>query len=156
MSVHRQAGAAGILVGEQYALPVLTSIIRSVHSTLLLGPGGTAQGANKHDVRIFWVNKNASDPSRVIESNVCPCFSGIERDIHAITHDIAVADCPGLPSAHPYHARIGRSDCNRSNCGGRLFIKNWLPTVPAIGGLPDTAGCCARIISAWVPGHSSR
>src|SRR2546429_299765 len=135
---------------------MLASVIRAVDAALLLWPGRAAQRANEHDVRIFWVNEDACDPSCVIESSVRPYFPGIERDIHTITHDIAIADGPGLPSAHPYYAWIGRSDCNRSNCGGRLFIKNWLPTVPAIRGLPHTAGCGARIIGAWVPGDSNR
>ena len=135
---------------------MLAPIVGAVDSALLLGPRGATQGANEHDVRVFWVNEYASDPSRVIESSVSPCFPGIERDIYTIAHDIAVADCPRFSSPHPYHAWIGRSDCNRSNRGGRLFIKNWFPTVTAISRLPDPAGRGARIIGAWVPGHSGR
>src|SRR5437899_12623458 len=106
---------------------MLAPIIRAVDSALLLGPRGATQGANEHDVRVFWVNEYASDPSRVIESSVSPCLTGIERDIRTIAHDIAVADCPRFPSPHPYHAWIVRSDCNRYTRGGLLVFKHCLP-----------------------------
>src|SRR5436309_14673643 len=99
---------------------MLAPIVGAVDSALLLGPRGATQGANEHDVRVFWANEYASDPSCVIESSVSQCFPGIERDIRTIAHDIVVVGSPPFPSPHPFHACIGRSDCNSSKHAGRL------------------------------------
>ena len=150
LRVHRQAGAAGLLVDEEHALPVLAAVGRAIDAALLLRPGGAAERAREHDVGIVGMNDDAADAPCLRQAHVRPCLACVRGLVDAVAHHIDVADRPCLAGSRPDRRWLRRRYGERANRGRRLFIEDRVPTIAAIRRLPHAARRGARVIGARV------
>src|SRR5436190_19192295 len=94
--VHRESGAAGVLVDEQHAVPVRAAVGRAIDAALLLLARQASGRADEDDVGIGRVNEDARDAARLVEAGVRPRLPGVERSVDAVADDVAVANRRGL------------------------------------------------------------
>src|SRR5207245_7710109 len=123
---------ASVGVGEEHALPMLSSIGGAVDTALLLGPSGAAERTHKGNVRVRGMDEDSSYAAGVVEPNVRPVLAGISGDVNAVAHRIAVANGPGFAGAHPDDASIGGSDRNGANGGNGLLVANGIPAIATV------------------------
>ena len=152
--VHRQARAARIRVDEKHALPALAAVGRAVDPAFLLGAREAAERGGEDDVRIGRVDDDAADAAGLVEPHVRPGLSGVGRPIDPVAHHVHVADGPGLAGPGPDGAGIGRGHGQRPDRGHRLAVENRIPTVAAVGGLPDAAGSRPDVVGVRVAGNA--
>src|SRR6202041_2878049 len=108
-SVHRQAGAAHVLRGKQYALPMLTSVDGAENASIGLRSSRAAQSAGENDVRVRRMDDDAADAAALRQAHVGPGLAGIGRLINSIAHHVAIPDHPRLARPGPDCAWIRRS-----------------------------------------------
>ena len=110
MRVHGEAGAAGVGIGEENAIPGLAAIGGAKDTALLLVSGGAAQGADKDVVGVLRIHNDAANAACVVEAHMLPRFAGIDRFIDTVTGDIAIANGPGFAGTGPNSAGVGWRD----------------------------------------------
>ena len=154
LHVHRQARAAGVLVHEEHAVPVLAAVGCAEHTALLLSAGNPAGRAREHDVGIRGVHQNAADAAGLVEPHVGPRAAGVDRFVDAIADDVAVADGPRFTGAGPDDAGVGRGDGKRADGCDRHAVGHGGPTDAAVGRLPHAAGRGAGVIRRRVARHA--
>src|SRR6185295_18481741 len=101
LRVHRQTRAAGVLVDEEHALPVLAAVGRAEDAALLLRCGDASDRAGKDDVGIGRMNEDAADAAGLVEAGLRPRLAGVERLVDAVADHVAVANRPRLARARP-------------------------------------------------------
>src|SRR5205823_1915069 len=89
-------------------------------------------------VGIFRVHENRGDLLRVSESKVRPGFSSVSGFVHAIAGG-KVGALQSFAAANINNVRVGRSNRQSADGAGWLVVKNGIPGVAKIGGLPDAA-----------------
>src|SRR5438093_1063137 len=152
--VHRQTRAAGVLVDEQHAVPVLTAVGGAEYAALCLPACHAADRARDDDAGIGGVNADAADAARLVEGPVRPGRASVERLINTVADDVAVADRPRLSSTRPDDARVGRRDGKRADGRDGQGVRHRRPSHAAVGRLPYAAGCGAGAVREWIARHA--
>src|SRR5712692_9075538 len=101
LHVHREAGAARVLVDEQHTLPFLAAVARAEDAALLLRAGDPSARAREDDVRIRRMHDDARDASGFVEARMRPRLAGVQRLVDAVADDVAVTDHPRFAGAGP-------------------------------------------------------
>ena len=154
LAVHREAGASGLAVHEEDALPVRAAVRRLEDAALILRPGHAADGADIDDVGIGRMDDHTRDAACLGQAHVLPGLAGVLRHVHAVAHHIAVPDDPRLARADPDDVRVARCDRDRANRGDRLIIEDRLECLPGVRGFPQTAGRRAQVVDVGIAGDS--
>ena len=122
LRVHREPGAAGVLVDEQHPIPVRAAVGGAKDAALLLRRRDASDRAREHDVGVGRVDEDAADAPGVVEAHVAPRLAGVGRLVDAVADDVAVANRPRFPGAGPDDVGIGRRDGERANRGDRQAV----------------------------------
>src|SRR5690242_18473592 len=89
LRIHRQAGAPGVLVDEQHAVPMRAAVGGPVDAALLLLAGDAAERAREHDIRVRGMHEDSADAAGLVEAAVRPRPAGVERPVNAVADDVA-------------------------------------------------------------------
>src|SRR5687767_5938094 len=143
--VHVELGAAGVLVHEEHAFPVLTAVLCAVNATLLLRSVGVAQRAREHDVRIFRVHDDLADAAGVFEAHARPRAARVGGLEDAFPHRDVTADAR-LAGAGPHRAGIRRRDGDVADRMHGLCVEDRLPRDAGVGRLVNATRRGARVI----------
>src|SRR6267378_6757786 len=107
-----------------------------------------SQSGDERDVRIFRVDDQAADGTRVAQPGKLPGLAGVDGFVYSVSADDVAANA-SLSRADINNVWIGFG--NRERADGRrsvlLLVEERLPVEAAIGGLPDAACNAAKIIS---------
>ncbi len=99
------------------------------------------------------MNDDAADPTGHFQPHVFPVLPGVGRPIDAVADGDVAAD-EGLTRTGPDHVRIGGSDGQRADRGGRLIIEDRGPVDPAVHRLEDTTRGGPEIVDVRVSGNA--
>src|SRR5450432_1185594 len=77
LGVHGEAGAAGVGVDEQHAVPGLAAILGAEYAALLLRPGEAAGGAGVGNVGIGGMGEDPADAPGLDKAHIGPGLPGI-------------------------------------------------------------------------------
>ena len=146
MRIENDIDRAGVLILAQHLLPGRATIGRAIDSALLVRPKSVSDRGDENDVWIFRVNDDRSDMAAVLQTDMAPVSSSIDRLINAV----AVGDV----SAQGRFARadiddivIARCDRDRADRRGRmLLVEHRLPVRAAIARFPHAASYTAKVI----------
>src|SRR5262249_44202474 len=136
--IHRQLGAAGVLVDEQRALPRRAAVGGAEDAALGLRPIGVAQRAREHHLRVRRIDDDATDAPGLVEPHVLPRLPGLGRLVDAVADRDVAAD-PCLAGPGPDDVGIGRRDREGANRLHRLRVEYVLPVHAAVGGFGDAS-----------------
>src|SRR5271156_1775538 len=107
-----------------------------------------AEGGDEGDVGIFGIDDQAADGVGVAEADELPGGAGVDGFVDAVAAD-DVAAHTGFAGADVDDVGIGFRDGDGADGGRGVFclVEDGLPVEAAVGGLPDSAGDCAEVIS---------
>ena len=98
-----------------------------------------AQHRDIDDVRISWIDHDASDRLRIGQPHLCECLPGVRRLINAVSK-AGTLPVVRFAGAHPHDVRVRGSDRDISNGRGRISIENRRESRAIVRGFPDAAG----------------
>ena len=103
------------------------------------------QCCNQNHILISWIDNQRADLPGILETNVLPCLSGVDR--------FKDSDAVGGIAANRRFARAGVnyvvircSDCDRADRRNRLLVEKWSPVRAAVGRFPNSARDCSKVI----------
>ena len=130
VQIHRDVGAAGVLVDEQRLRPRLAAVGRAEDAALRLRAVGVAERAGEHDVRVLRVDDEARDAAGLLEAHQRPGLAGVGRLVDALADRDVAADL-ALAGAGPDDVRVGGGDGERADrlrpAGRRRSRCQWTP-----------------------------
>lgn len=144
--------AARVFVQEKDAIPGFAPVGSLVHTALLLGRVGIAQGGDVDGVGIGGVHHNAPNASGFFQAQVPPAFAGIGRLVHAIAQRVRRPNDEGLTRATPHLIGVAGGNGQGTNGGYVLVIKNGPPVEAAVFGFEDATRGCADVGDHGVAG----
>ena len=128
LRVHRDVGAAGVLVGEERLGPGLAAVGGAEDAALLLRAVGVAERARQHDVGILRVDHEARDAAGLLQAHERPGLAGVHGLVDALAERDVAADL-ALAGARPDDVRIGGRDGERRRstapAGRRRSAPSW-------------------------------
>ena len=154
--VEGKAGAAGVGIDEENALPGLPAIAGAEDAALFLGSGEAAGDAGVDDIGVGGMHDDAPDASALHEAHVFPCGAGIGGFIDAVALHIAIADGPRFAGAGPHRLRVGGRDGQRPDGLGRLIVEDGGPVGAAVSGFPNPARGRSHVVSGGVARNPGR
>ena len=154
LRVHRETRAAGVLVDEEHAVPVLAAVGRAVDAALLLRRGDAPHDAREDDVGVRRMHEDAADAAGLVESHVRPRAAGVHRLVDAVADHVAVANRPRFAGAGPDDVRIGGRDGERADRRHRHAVGHRHPADAAVGRLPHAARRGAGVIDRRIARHA--
>src|SRR5215467_11093524 len=98
--VHCQVRSASVFVDKEDPLPGFAAIGCSKDPSLRLRSVAVTDSRDKHDVRIVWIDYDAGDSTRLVETRVGPCLAAVSGFVDAIA-DRDVAANEALARASP-------------------------------------------------------
>ena len=103
------------------------------------------QGRNENHILISGIDNQRADLMRVLEANVLPCFSAVDRfENSGAVRGIATNRC--FAGAGINYIAIRWRDCDRADRGNRLLVEDWNPVCAAVGRFPDSARDRSEVI----------
>src|SRR5262249_23985870 len=107
--IHRDVGAADLLVDEQRALPRRAAVAGAEHTALGLRTVCRAERARDDDVGVGGMDDDASDAAGFLESHARPRLARVGRLVDPVA-DRDVASDPRFASARPDDVVVGGCD----------------------------------------------
>ena len=143
--IHRDVGAAGVLVHEQHFFPRFAAVFRPEHAAIGLRPVAESERRGEHDVRVARIDHHAPDAAGLLQPHQRPALAGVDRFVNTGARRDVTAD-PCFARARPDDVRIARRHGQRSDRRDRLSVENRLPRRAGIARLEDAARCSARVV----------
>ena len=100
------------------------------------------------------MHNDFANAPRFLEPHIRPGRAGVAGLVHAVAHDVGVANGPRFAGPRPHHARVRR--CHRECANGlrRLIVKDGLKRARAVGGLPHATGCRTEVVRHGITGDT--
>src|SRR5712664_2054568 len=137
--IESEIGCAGVFVLVENFLESLAAVGGAEDAALGVGTVGMSFGGNENAVGIFRIDEDRGDLLGVAEVlQMRPGFSGVGGFVNAIAGR-EIRALQTFATAGVNDVRIGWSNGQRADGAGGLVVEDRIPSVPEIGGLPDTA-----------------
>src|SRR5438046_253098 len=101
------------------------------------------------------MNNQFSDGARIPQADVFPRLATVESLVNPIAVRNVATDA-SFPCADVDDVRLRRRYRQTSNAPDCFFIKQRGPGHGAVGRLPDSAACRAKVVGIWIPRNSGR
>src|SRR5207249_9068616 len=125
--------------------PRFAAVSGAKNSALLIWTKSMTQGRNENHILISGIGNQRADLMRVLEANVLPCFSPVDRfENSGAVRGIAANRC--FAGAGVNYIVIRWRDCDRADRGNRLLVEDWNPVRAAVGRFPDSARDRSEVI----------
>jgi hypothetical protein len=153
--VHHQVDGAGVLVDEEHALPGLAAVLAAVDAALRVGAEEVAEHRGIDEVGVLGMDAHARDVARVLQADVLPGPAGIG----GLPHAVAVRDVAAhglLAGADVDHVGVPLGDGHGADRAAEEAVRDVLPGVAAVLGLPHAAACGSEVVGVAVAHEAAR
>src|SRR2546423_145493 len=145
--------AAGVLVGEQRALPARAAVGRPEHAALRLRTERRPQRARENDLRVHRIDDDTADAPDLLEPHARPGLAGVARFVDPLA-DRDVTANPCLAGPGPDNVWIRWRDRERADRLHGLIVEDLLPVHAAVSRLGDAARRAPRVVDERIAGNS--
>src|SRR6476660_4797292 len=145
MRIENNVDPASVFIFRQDFRPCFAPVGRTKNSALLIWTESMTQRRDQNHILISWIDNQGADLPRVLEANVLPRFSAVDRfeDSGAVG---GIAANGRFTGAGVNHIVVRLRNCNRADRRNRLLVKKWNPVRAAIGRFPDSARDRSEVI----------
>jgi len=129
---------ADVVALEQHLLPRRPAVAGAVDAAIRVGAVDMAKRRDEDDVGVLWIDEDAADLARVVETEMGPGLSCVGRLVHAV----AVRNLRphvGLAGADVDDVRVGRRNADRTDRRDWLRVEDRVPRPSGVRRLPDAA-----------------
>src|SRR5512146_944955 len=136
--IGRDVGAGGLRIDEENPLPALAAVGRLEDAAFLVRAPLAPEATGVHELRIPGVDHDARDPLALIEPDVRPMLTGVDRLVHTVA-DRRIVSRILFARTHVDDVRVARCDRDRPDGTHRLLVEYRLEGDAAVDGLDDAA-----------------
>src|ERR1700733_11336909 len=146
--------AAVVILAENFC-PSGAAIAGAIDAAFRIGAEAVAERGDEDDVRVARVHQDASDLLRIAQADVAPGDAAIAGFVHAIANgNIGAHVC--FAGADVDRLRVGGSDGDCADGGGRLGVENGTPGPAGVLRFPHAAVYCAEQVFVGLAGNTER
>ena len=155
LRVGGEIDGARVRVVEQRARPGRAAVRRAKDAARFVGPVSVPERGHEQRLRVGRIDENASDLTRVFQTDRVPGFAGVVGAIHAVAVD-DVRTHVGFAAAGVHGIRIAPGHRERTDGTDRQRVGDVIPGHAGIGRLPNAAADRTEVKRAPVAGHAGR
>src|ERR1700733_9779331 len=146
--------AAVVIFAENFC-PGGAAIAGAIDAAARIGTEAVAERGDEDDVRVARVHQDAADLLRIAQADVAPGDAAIGGFVHAIANgNIRAHVC--FAGADVDRLRVGGSDGDCADGGGRLGVENGAPGPAGVFRFPHAAVYCAEQVFVGLAGNAER
>src|SRR5216684_1260168 len=109
-----------------------------VDAAFFVGTIGVTKRADIDDTRVSRIDHDPADLPRVLQTDVGPSSTDINRFVNAVARREIRTDV-GLARSNVDRLRVGWSHGNRADRADGLVVEDWRPNSSSVGRLPDSS-----------------